>query len=375
MINSTANSGFLIPTGEGFSRVPSTTDIESLIKKTRLDLNAEYKTPPHVLELNGIQIGSLDNFSLIIGKPKSKKTFLSSWIIASALKTNSNNPFKANFPENKKKVLLFDTEQAKFDVQKVSRRVFQINGDHFDKNLIVHTLRACSIEERLKIIQELIYREEGIGLVVIDGVRDLISAINDEKEASEIANKLMKWSEERNIHIVTVLHTNKNDDKARGHIGSELVNKAETTILLKASKKKITEVSAGYSRGLEFNKFAFIINAEGLPEVFKNYQPSDESGRSKVLTDPEDIDDQTHLSFLKLINEEGNEENCRYNNLVRLIKKIASDKSICIGDNKAKKWLTYYLDKGWIKKEGLSHSKNTRYIVNQEFIKSILNDH
>ena len=40
----------------------------------------------------------------------------------------------------------------------------------------------------------------------------------------------MQWTSERGIHIQTVLHLNKGDDNSRGHIGTELNNKAETVL-------------------------------------------------------------------------------------------------------------------------------------------------
>ena len=68
-----------------------------------------------------------------------------------------------------------------------------------------------------------------------------------------IASKLLKWTEEKNIHVVTVLHQNKNDGNARGHLGSELVNKAETVLsVTKDSKEKdISIVEAEYCRNKE----------------------------------------------------------------------------------------------------------------------------
>ncbi len=50
---------------------------------------------------------------------------------------------------------------------------------------------------------------EGIGLVIIDGIRDLMYDINSPSESSELINLLMRWSSEYNLHIHTVLHLNK----------------------------------------------------------------------------------------------------------------------------------------------------------------------
>lgn len=46
----------------------------------------------------------------------------------------------------------------------------------------------------------------------------------------------MQWTDDRQIHIHTILHQNKNDENARGHIGTELNNKAETVMQVEVDK-------------------------------------------------------------------------------------------------------------------------------------------
>ena len=54
-------------------------------------------------------------------------------------------------------------------------------------------------------------------------------------------------------------------DKARGHIGTELMNKAETVIALQVDKydESISTVSAGFCRNKSFKPFAFTITDDG----------------------------------------------------------------------------------------------------------------
>ena len=64
---------------------------------------------------------------------------------------------------------------------------------------------------------------------------------------------------------MSVLHTNPNSDKARGHIGSTLQRKAETMVYVhKVEERSIAEPQ--FCRNEEFAPFAFYINEEGLPE-------------------------------------------------------------------------------------------------------------
>jgi len=83
----------------------------------------------------------------------------------------------------------------------------------------------------------------------------------------------MRWSSGYNLHIHTVLHLNKGDDNTRGHIGTELNNKAETVLQITKSQQdgNISEVKAMHIRDREFDPFAFRINDNALPEIVDDY--------------------------------------------------------------------------------------------------------
>ena len=85
----------------------------------------------------------------------------------------------------------------------------------------------------------------------------------------------MQWTDDQQIHIHTILHQNKNDEHARGHIGTELNNKAETVMQIEVDKNDttISIVSVIHIRDKEFQPFAFHINQEALPELVESYTP------------------------------------------------------------------------------------------------------
>ena len=103
-------------------------------------------------------------------------------------------------------------------------------SDLLERSKVFLMLREFTPVERRNIIDMALEDEPSIGFVVIDGVRDLISDINSPGESVNIINDLMRWTNVYNIHIHTVLHLNKSDDNTRGHIGTELNNKAETVL-------------------------------------------------------------------------------------------------------------------------------------------------
>jgi len=232
----------------------------------------QYITPPEVIHINESTISTLGNFSASTGKGKSKKTFNVCAIVASALTGRRILNYEANFPESKRKVLYFDTEQSSYHCHKVLERINKLAGfsPKQDCGLIEFVmLREFSPTERKQIIDYALMQRHDVGLVIIDGLRDLLFDINSSTEAGEVIGLLMRWTSQHNIHIHTVLHLNKGDDNVRGHIGTELNHKAETILQITKNENdgSISEVHASLIRDKEFAPFAFKINEEGLPEI------------------------------------------------------------------------------------------------------------
>lgn len=78
----------------------------------------------------------------------------------------------------------------------------------------------------------------------------------------------------KNRFIHTILHQNKGDENARGHIGTELSNKAETILQVekdKADSNISKAFKAVHIRAMDFKPFAFRINEQALPEIVEDY--------------------------------------------------------------------------------------------------------
>jgi hypothetical protein len=162
-----------------------------------------------------------------------------------------------------------------------------------------------------------------------------------------IVCKLLKWTAERNIHIVTVLHQNKSDTNARGHIGTECINKAETVLSVTKAEtdNNISIVEPQQCRDIEPEIFAFEINEYGLPVIAENFEIRTETKNNKFdVTDMED-----HKKYKLLLEVFKNGKQFGYEALcvqIRLAYKIQFDKEIgrnrvvtLIADCKNNKWL------------------------------------
>lgn len=268
---------------------------------------------PAVLRVDGSVIGTLGNFSASIGKAKSKKTFNVAALTAAAMTNGTVLHYRASFPEGKRGILYIDTEQGRPHCQQVLRRILRLAGlpeEQDPDNLVMLTLRKFPPDMRLAIVDHAIGTIPHLGLVIIDGIRDLLYDINSPKEATDIISRFMQWTDDRQIHIHTILHQNKNDENARGHIGTELNNKAETVMQIEVDKEErsISVVEAIHIRDREFEPFAFRINSETLPELVEPYQPRKRgAGRpAKGPFDPaRDIPEDVHRAALDAVFAEG----------------------------------------------------------------------
>ena len=226
------------------------------------DGKIEYPTP----------IGTYGNFSFVQAPPKSKKTFFVSLLSAIYLADDLEQfggDLKAN--RDNKHLIHFDTEQSNFHASVVFKRPIDMTGIKTDK---YHTLalRQLSFKERVEFIEYYLYDKleaTDIGLVIIDGIADLCSDVNNIEESNAVVQKLMKWSKELNCHIVTVIHSNFGTDKPTGHLGSFLEKKTETQIQLELNtvNKGLVTVSCKRSRNAPFENFSFKVNSFGLPQV------------------------------------------------------------------------------------------------------------
>jgi hypothetical protein len=214
-----------------------------------------------------LPLGTYGNFSFISAAPKSKKTFLVSLLAAAYLSCDKKYTKDMVGSRKKKKLIHYDTEQGRFHAQRTFNRVVRMCEDTSD--YYSYALREYSAYERLEFINWHLYNVDNPGLVIIDGIADLILDSNDLVQSNELIQYLMKWTQDLNIHIITVIHSNFNSDKATGHLGSFMEKKTETQISLQLSPddRDLAVVKCRRARGYPFEDFAFRIESDGLPYI------------------------------------------------------------------------------------------------------------
>lgn len=248
---------------------------EDVFNDCLIDANEELDKPPIAISIGykyeeNVPLVTYGNFCAVVGASKSMKSFFKSALLACYIGGQAQNYFIDIKGHNTKGkyVIDIDTEQGKYHVQKAVKRVHtMIGGDY--KGYQGFALRPKTAKERVKFIEWILKESEysgKIGLLSIDGVADLIDDVNDLKASNEITQKLMAWSNDYNIAIITVIHKNFGTEKATGHLGSSVLKKAETVVFVNKEDEIVT-VTSKYSRNIPFDDFTFTVNENGIPHI------------------------------------------------------------------------------------------------------------
>lgn len=325
--------------------------LKALLNQSVLKADHEFEAPPVCLEIEGDfgnQIfATLGNFSTILARPKVGKTTFTAIAITALLNEKSCSKFIPTIPRNNKKILWIDTEQGKPECIKIIRFISKmVTGDEkkHPENLYYLSLRPFNNEQRIQLTEFAINTLKDLFFVVIDGIRDFVSSINDEREATRIADYLLKWSQGKNIHILTILHQNKADANARGHLGTELMNKAESVAKLTRDENngtRLTIVEPEFSRHKDFEPFAYSIDDFGNilnEDAIQGYQPQNPKVHELTI---HQIEDTIKTTF-------NGSSSMSYGKLVQGLKTSLKTIDITFGDNKCKSLLTYMQEKKYL---------------------------
>lgn len=196
------------------------------------------------------------NLHTLRGAPKTGKSAAGLALIAAALRGEFIG-IKAN--RDNLAVLWIDTEQDKNTLRQKARAVLDMAGlDAQPEALKVVTLRgygspADALTATLKAIEE-----NAADFVFLDGVVDLCQAFNNEEESREVVRRLETHAEQYGAAILGLIHTNKKDDEARGHLGAIMQQKsAEIYQVNKREGENIANVTQPFSRFAPVPGFAF----------------------------------------------------------------------------------------------------------------------
>lgn len=179
--------------------------------------------PPEVkvLTVKENLILSRQNFALISGQPKVGKSTFTSAIIASGFAGIPIFDIQLHRHPDKRKVVLFDTEQSRVDLYKSIHQTVRLAGiSTFPDLLDVYSFRKDDATLILHFIELYIKENPETGTIIIDGLLDLVFNFNDERECKQVIDFMKRITAENDIAILGILHTGKSTGTSVGHLGS-----------------------------------------------------------------------------------------------------------------------------------------------------------
>lgn len=317
----------------------SAPDVKSLQDEIRASLipqGIEVPKPDLVFGINGVPVFTKKSISTLIGKAKSGKTTATAWIVSQSIKAEIS-------------VLWIDTEQGLYYGSRTQHWVLSMSGMTSSKHLQFYDLKIYNPNKRIEMIEEImkVFKPD---LVIVDGIRDLVFDINNPEEATTRTGDLMRWAEVYNCHILNILHQNKGNEHARGHLGTEMINKSETVIKIELNEEKLIVCSPEYTRSEPFEVFAFDRDDRGMPQLIEGYSGmiSTTVGKSsKRSVDPTDPSyNHAHLDIIEKVFSK--EEYLKYNDLVQNVRYYFQLNGVEMGRNKSIEFVTHYMMTGII---------------------------
>ena len=287
-----------------------------------LDPRENYPEPYYMLEFNGVPFSTVGGLGAISGQKKNGKSFVLTQLMAAILGSGRERtglylpglvvPERTiEYLGHQPKVLYCDTEMEKLNSAKVLRRVHWLCDEPMDApfpedRFSVLWLKNMPKDDNVKAYRkryELIRMAIDMiqpDVVFIDGIRDLLSSINDEEAGTMILDDLASMAEERHMCIWNALHQNPKansdgeDSKMRGWIGTELGNKVSDTLI--SIKSKTADgvsftVKQQDARGKDIDDWKFQITDDagnlGVPRIItKGTNLSSKSKEQITCDDP-----------------------------------------------------------------------------------------
>lgn len=244
---------------------PTAADVEydALLEKHLITVKKEYPKKEYVFKIHGIPTISIGDLCLIQGQAKQGKSSVIKVFVKSCLRGRMGNVEKA-LDKDVAKIIIFDTEMFECDTAYNYHYMLRDSNivEDFTK-LQVMTLRTMSPGKRRKFILDVSRREKPV-VIIIDGIRDLVNDINDPVGCPELVQELMDLASELHCAIICVLHNNYGEGKARGWLGSEIINKCGSAFEVKKDGNVVTVKNTIY-RGAPVPDWKYTFGSFGQP--------------------------------------------------------------------------------------------------------------
>jgi hypothetical protein len=229
----------LTSTNQAQKEKASNEDRMNEIFKKRFDINIIPKEIEYVLFIKdkvsgeNIPIASFGDWITVVGAAKSRKSALSNSIAASLLSEGLRSVLSFSGLLQGRNMIVLDTEQNENDYWTSQKQIYQqaaVAAGVNPENFYSFCLTDCRISERLEFVEYVMNRVGNVGVLVLDGIVDICEDYNDQKGSRRLIDHLKVLTAKYKTLFMPVLHNARSTGSARGHLGTELINKSKAVI-------------------------------------------------------------------------------------------------------------------------------------------------
>ncbi|MDR1583083.1 MAG: toprim domain-containing protein [Prevotellaceae bacterium] len=320
----------------------------AILKPCEIDFNNPPVQSEMLLSINDVPLGTQGNLLGVTGGEGTGKSNYVGALIAGTVRnaTLSIDTLGTTILPNtaNKAVLLYDTEQSEVQLYKNIGNILKRGKlTAMPACFKAYCLTSMSRKERMQAIvqsmDKFYYQFNGIQMVVIDGIADLVRCANDEAESVGIIDELYRLAGIYKTCIVCVLHFIPNGLKLRGHLGSELQRKAAAILAIEQDENpQISVVKALKVRDgspLDVPLVQFSWDKELEMHAYIGEKPKEEKEKRKEI----ELTGVAKTIF-------GKQRLCTYVDLCEQIQSVLDVK-----ERTAKSYIKFMRDKGIILKD------------------------
>lgn len=249
--------------------------------KFEVRLGDEEPVPQFSFKSDNTGSAPIGDIVAIKAKSKNGKTFLAA-ILASVILGGRFANIKPTIGD-KSKILFFDTEQNRPNVQALLQRILILRGwtDEHNDRLKVFSLREMHILQRINYIKKKIETLRPT-TVFIDGLADLTFDFNDIDQSQDVIMTISQIASEKKCTIFFVLHTNKNDTNMKGHLGTLALQKCSDVFYIEKDEDNFFNVTETDCRNIPIKDFSFKIDKDGIPYPQKKQIPENNENEKQI---------------------------------------------------------------------------------------------
>ena len=246
------------------------TDFEELEKvfNDKFNINVKPQKKPSTLFMycsdtdKRVGIGGDGDMITFCGLQKTRKSAVATCAASCFITggTNTSLKFDAENPEGRN-LIYIDTEQSKYENWwSCNQMLWQQGLEQNRPNFHAFRITELELTKKIQFLDYAVNKVGNVACVLLDGIVDLCQDYNDQKESRALVEWIRRISSINNFLLINVLHNARSTGKARGHLGTELLNKGKCNINVTKDKEmgystlEIDDLRGSFEpKGFDFN--------------------------------------------------------------------------------------------------------------------------